>query len=246
MEEKTAKKSGVFGTLWFVCLLLTTPFFGLMCYDGMILVAHGINPHNALYVPIIAYVVLTTLWVILKKKDVFPVKWVILSLLPLLLQLVPAYMTDIVDIHTYTFMWRFVCTFGGWHIINFVSSIGTLILWLVYGLSQMPKEADISTGISTTVPMSTTSAPEGTGERIVLTRGMFFNLFRITVTTKRVIYKGIFWRRMNMPLKHISAVDTAIFGTLHVGSSAGHIIMGFFRHYREVYDTINALLAQME
>ena len=69
---------------------------------------------------------------------------------------------------------------------------------------------------------------------------------QLTVTTKRVIYKGIFWRRMNLPLNRISAVDTAIFGTLHVGSSAGHIIMGFFRHYREVYDTINALLAQME
>ena len=83
-------------------------------------------------------------------------------------------------------------------------------------------------------------------EQVVLERSMFFNWFKITVTTKRVMYKGIFWRRMNLPLNRISAVGTGIFGFLHIGSSAGHIMMIFFRHYREVYETIGTLLAQVE
>ena len=75
---------------------------------------------------------------------------------------------------------------------------------------------------------------------------MFFNWFRITVTNKRVLYKGIFWRRMSLPLNRISATGTGIFGFLHIGSSAAHIMMIFFRHYREVYETIGALLNNVE
>ena len=89
------------------------------------------------------------------------------------------------------------------------------------------------------------NAPLADGEEIVLERSMFFNWFRITVTNKRVLYKGIFWRRMTLPLNRISALDIGIFRFLHIGSSAGHIFMVLFRHYREVYETIGTLLSQV-
>jgi len=90
------------------------------------------------------------------------------------------------------------------------------------------------------------NVPLTDGEEIVLERSMFFNWFRITVTNKRVLYKGIFWRRTSLPLNRISATGTGIFGFLHIGSSAGHIMMIFFRHYREVYETIGALLNNVQ
>lgn len=93
-------------------------------------------------------------------------------------------------------------------------------------------------------PQSTILIPAD--EQIALSRDHFFHLITITITNKRVMYKGILWKRVNLPLNRISAVGTSIFCSLHIGSSAGRIHMMFFGHYREVYETISTLLNNVE
>ena len=68
----------------------------------------------------------------------------------------------------------------------------------------------------------------------------------LTVTNKRVIVNSAFNSRKSLPINRISAVGTAIFSTLYVGSSAGRIILPFVPGCADVYDTINALLGQVE
>ena len=68
----------------------------------------------------------------------------------------------------------------------------------------------------------------------------------LTVTNKRVIVNSAFNSRKSLPINRISAVGTAIFSTLYVGSSAGRIILPFVPGCAEVYDTINALLSKVE
>ena len=120
------------------------------------------------------------------------------------------------------------------------------VMGIISAVRKSKKTQTTAPQIEQIAPTAAVSIPTGEGEKVVLERGMFFNLFRITVTTKRVLYKGIFWRRMSLPLNRISATGTGIFGFLHIGSSAGHIFMVLFRHYREVYETIGALLSQVQ
>ena len=70
--------------------------------------------------------------------------------------------------------------------------------------------------------------------------------FTLTVTHKRVCVQSIFSYRKSLPIRRISAVGTFLFGTLYVGSSAGRILLPFVPNHLEVYDAINAMLAQVE
>lgn len=71
----------------------------------------------------------------------------------------------------------------------------------------------------------------------------------LVVTTKRVYLKAPFAVRHNLPLNRISAVGTGLFHHLSITSAAGfagQIRLWFVPKYLEVYDTINALLNEVE
>lgn len=71
----------------------------------------------------------------------------------------------------------------------------------------------------------------------------------LVVTTKRVYLKAPFAARLNLPLRRISAVGTGLFHYLTITSAAGfagQIRLIFVPKYLEVYDTINALLNEVE
>ena len=71
----------------------------------------------------------------------------------------------------------------------------------------------------------------------------------LVVTTKRVYLKAPFAARLNLPLHRISAVGTGLFHYLTITSAAGfagQIRLFFVPKYLEVYDTINALLNEVE
>ena len=71
----------------------------------------------------------------------------------------------------------------------------------------------------------------------------------LVVTTKRVYLKAPFAARLNLPLRRISAVGTGLFHYLTITSAAGfagQIRLWFVPKYLEVYDTINALLNEVE
>ena len=71
----------------------------------------------------------------------------------------------------------------------------------------------------------------------------------LVVTTKRVYLKAPFAARLNLPLRRISAVGTGLFHYLTITSAAGfagQIRLWFVPKYLEVYDTINALLNDVE
>ena len=71
----------------------------------------------------------------------------------------------------------------------------------------------------------------------------------LVVTTKRVYLKAPFAARLNLPLRRISAVGTGLFHYLSITSAAGfagQIRLFFVPKYLEVYDTINALLNEVE
>ena len=71
----------------------------------------------------------------------------------------------------------------------------------------------------------------------------------LVVTTKRVYLKAPFAARLNLPLRRISAVGTGLFHYVSITSAAGlagQIRLWFVPKYLEVYDTINALLNEVE
>ena len=133
---------------------------------------------------------------------------------------------------------------GMWAVIFVVGclAVANVVMVIIYAARKSKKKNPVEAIAPAAIAVPSPSAEE----QVILERGMFFNWFRITVTNKRVMYKGIFWRRMNLPLNRITATSTGIFCYLSVGSSAGRIHMIFFRHYREVYDTINTLLNGLE
>lgn len=74
-------------------------------------------------------------------------------------------------------------------------------------------------------------------------------MIHLVVTTKRVYLKAPFAARLNLPLRRISAVGTGLFHYLTITSAAGfagQIRLFFVPKYLEVYDTINALLNEVE
>lgn len=68
----------------------------------------------------------------------------------------------------------------------------------------------------------------------------------LVVTTKRVFVSAPFGRRMNLPLNHTTAVGTAIFRSLYIGSSSGRIYLSLVPEHLDVYNAITALLNQVE
>ena len=71
----------------------------------------------------------------------------------------------------------------------------------------------------------------------------------LMVTTKRVYLKAPFASRANLPLNRIAAVSTGLFHYLKITSAAGmsgQIRLVFVPKYLEVYDTVNALLNEVE
>lgn len=74
-------------------------------------------------------------------------------------------------------------------------------------------------------------------------------IIHLTVTTKRVYLKAPLACRVNLPLNRISAVGTGLFHYLQITSAAGLtglIRLWFVPKYLEVYETINALLNNVE
>ena len=68
----------------------------------------------------------------------------------------------------------------------------------------------------------------------------------LTITNKGVYFKGLLQRRVSLPLRRISAVSTALCGTLCVATSGGRLILTFVPEHLEVYETISDLLKQVK
>lgn len=68
----------------------------------------------------------------------------------------------------------------------------------------------------------------------------------LVVTTKRVFADLPFGRRMNLPLNRTTAVGTAMFRSLYIGSSSGRIYLSLVPNHLEVYNALTALLNQVE
>ena len=68
----------------------------------------------------------------------------------------------------------------------------------------------------------------------------------LTITNKGVYYKGLLQNRVSLPLYRISAVSTALCGTLCVATGGGRLILTFVPEHLEVYETISDLLKQMK
>ena len=235
----TKRKPSTFGQFWFVLLLLagSSQLLAFLYWWvlGEPITALGWQIYvyaTSVYPSLIAYGLLILIWALANKRAVFPGKWVALS--------------------TLFFIPVFWFSVTGGLMITLLPAIITIILWVLYNQSRKKEPVAAPTATPTATCAPTTYIPaaapavQSNTEQVVLERTMFFNLLKITVTNKRVMYKGIFWRRVNLPLNRISAVDTAIFCSLHIGSSAGSIRMSLFRHYREVYETISALLNEVK
>lgn len=68
----------------------------------------------------------------------------------------------------------------------------------------------------------------------------------LTITNKGVYYQGLLQRRVSLPLYRISAVRTALCGTLCVATSGGRLVLFFVPEHLEVYETISDLLGQIK
>lgn len=64
----------------------------------------------------------------------------------------------------------------------------------------------------------------------------------IEVTETRVTGREIFGKRVDLPIKHISAVSESKFGGIAVGTSAGKICFYFIQNREEVMDAIRQIL----
>ena len=242
-QTKTKKKMSSFGKLWFSLLLAAEVLPLWYLVEGW---SFRIFQDQLLFifqVPTILYVILTCVWLFVgRKKWLFPGKWVALSPLPILLRWLSTLWLPH-RMYTFSIISEIVFTFL---FATFLPILSLVVLWVLYGqsLKKAPKKANVVGSL--TYANSTVTIPMGESEQVLLERTMLFNLLKITVTNKRVMYKGILWKRVNLPLNRISAVGTSIFCSLHIGSSAGRIHMIFFGRYREVYEVISALLNNVE
>lgn len=67
----------------------------------------------------------------------------------------------------------------------------------------------------------------------------------LTITNKEVCYQGLLKRRVTLPLRRISGVETALFGTLGITAGCQRLVLFFVPEHLEVYDTIRDLLGQV-
>lgn len=68
----------------------------------------------------------------------------------------------------------------------------------------------------------------------------------LTITNKGVYYQGLLQHCVSLPLYRISAVSTALCGTLCIATSGGKLVLSFVPEHLEVHETIRDLLKQIK